>query len=384
MKIDPYKHKERYMNWKEKVKDGIPEISKFNSDLILKYLDNMENGINISSTNKKGCRSYIRLNTLREKMIFFAKNFKDKYDIDKIIDIKEEDMLKFFSEMRSGNFKRKDNQEYKSFSTFVKVFKAFWHWHQKISRKNGNEIIDITVDLDSRQEKPQWVYLTEEQVKKLCDNAKYEYRVLIMFLFDTGIRSPTELINIKVSDLYNNCKELQIREEISKTFGRKIKLMLCSEMIKDYIQSQKLGTSDHLFLISPPVVNRYLQRLATRVFGDGETLAGQKYSELTMYDFRHISCCYWLPRYKSESALKYRFGWKKSDKVHYYSEMLGMKDTIAEEDLFLDTTKTEIEKRLEKSEREKELMQERLNGMEEQMKTILEMVKGMCEKVKSN
>lgn len=204
-----------------------------------------------------------------------------------------------------------------------------------------------------------------------------------MFLFDTGIRSPTELINIKVSDLYNDCKELQIREEISKTFGRKIKLMLCSEMIKDYIRGQKLGISDHLFLIKPATVNRYLQRLATRVFGEDETLAGQKYSEITMYDFRHISCCYWLPRYKSESALKYRFGWKKSDKIHYYSEMLGMKDTISEEDLFLDTTKTEIERRIEKSEKDKELMQEKINSMEEEMKTILGLVREMVEKGKS-
>jgi integrase len=382
MKIDPYKHKEKYLNWKEKVKNGIPDISKFNSDLILRYLDNMEHGINISSTNKKGCRSFIRLNTLREKMVFFAKNFKGTYNLDRIIDIREEDLLKFFSEMKNGNFKRKDKQEYRDISTFVKVFKAFWHWHQKVNRKNGDEIIDISVDLDPRQEKPKWVYLTEEQVKELYNNAKYEYRVLIMFLFDTGIRSPTELINIKVSDLYNDCKELQIREEISKTFGRKIKLMLCSELLKDYIKSQKLKNSDHLFLISPPVVNRYLQRLATRVLGDVESLAGQKYSELTMYDFRHISCCYWLPRYKSESALKYRFGWKKSDKIHYYSEMLGMKDTISEDDMLVDMTKTEIEKKLEKSEKEKYLMQERMQSMEEQMKKILEVVEGMCEKAK--
>ena len=31
MKIDPYKHEERYFNWKEKTKQSIPEISKENS-----------------------------------------------------------------------------------------------------------------------------------------------------------------------------------------------------------------------------------------------------------------------------------------------------------------------------------------------------------------
>lgn len=37
--------------------------------------------------------------------------------------------------------------------------------------------------------------------------------------------------------------------------------------------------------------------------------------------------------------------------IHYYSEFLGMKDTITEEDMLIDITKTEIEKRLTKSER---------------------------------
>jgi N-acetyl-beta-hexosaminidase len=101
-----------------------------------------------------------------------------------------------------------------------------------------------------------------------------------------------------------------------------------------------------------------------------------------MYDFRHISCCYWLPRYKSESALKYRFGWKKSDKIHYYSELLGMKDTIQEEDLFIDSTKTELEKEQIKLRKENEVLKDKMDSMNEQMKEIFSIVKGMAEKVK--
>jgi len=119
--------------------------------------------------------------------------------------------------------------------------------------------------------------------------------------------------------------------------------MICSELLKEYVQHKKLKMDDYLFPISPPSLNKYLKRLAMKLFGDEQSPAGSKCSELTMYDFRHCSCCYWLPRYKSESALKYRFGWKKSDKIHYYSELLGMKDTISEEDLLIDVTKAEIE-----------------------------------------
>lgn len=382
MKIDPYKHKERYLAWKEKTKGGILEISKFNSKLILNYINDMEHGINISSTNVKGSRSYIRLNTLRDKLVFFAKKFKELYNLERITDIREENLLQFFSKMKGGAIQKRDGGTYKSTAYFVKTFKAFWHWYQKINRKKGVEIQDITLDLDSRQEKPEWVYLTEEQVKKLCDNSKYEYRVLIIFLFDTGIRSPTELINIKVSDLYGDCKELHIREEISKTFGRKIKLMLCSDLIKDYIKSKGLEKDDYLFFINPNTVNKYLKRLGKKVLGGAKSLAGQKYSELTMYDFRHISCCYWLPRYKSESALKYRFGWKKSDKIHYYSEMLGMKDTISEEDLLVDVTKTEIEKRLALSERKNEIQTEKISTLEKQMEEIKGLVDILSKNIK--
>lgn len=381
MKIDPYNHKERYLKWKEKVASGIPDISLENSKLIMQYIQDMEAGINIASGSIKGRRSYLRLNALKDRLIWVAKSFKKLYGLDNIISVSEEQILTFFSDIQAGIIKNNRGTAYKGVDTYINIFKAFWHWHQKSNRKKGIEIKDITTDLDTTREKPEWVYLTEDQVKTLCDNAKYEYKVLIWFLFDTGIRSPTELMNIRVSDLYCDCKELNIREEVSKTFGRRIKLMLCSNLLKEFIKNKGLKPEEFIFQISPVVANRYLQRIAKRIFGDVESPAGEKYSNLTMYDFRHNACCYWLPRYKSESALKYRFGWKKSEKIHYYSELLGMKDTINEEDMLVDVTKTEIEKRLEKSEKEKEMLQERLVGMETQMSKILELMNVASNKV---
>jgi integrase len=277
MKIDPYNHEQRYKKWKAQVLiSGIQNISKQNSDLILQYLEDMENGINISSSNKKGSRSYIRLNTLREKMGFFSRRFKEIFDLDNLTQIKEEQLLLFFSQMRKGEIVRADGGNFQSASYYVKVFKAFWHWWQTINRKRGVTIQDITIDLDSRGEKPEWVYLTEEQIRKLCINARFNYRVLIMFLLDTGIRAPTELVNVKVSDLYNDCTELMIREEVSKTFGRKIKLLLCTQYVKDYIKENDLKPEDYLFKIKPQTVNKYLQRLAKKIFRDEASLAGEK------------------------------------------------------------------------------------------------------------
>ena len=372
MKIDPYKHEERYLNWKESIKiSGIPNISKLNSDILLQYLTDMEIGINVGHGSKKGSRSYIRLNTLKDKMGFIMKKILELYDVEDLSKVTESQIHFLFSKMEKGDIKRSDGIKYKAVGDYVKIFKSFWHWYQKISKKKGIEIADITTDLDTKEEKPDWVYLTEKEVKLLCENVRYEYKVLIMFLFDTGIRAPTELINIKVSDFFNNFKELNIRDEISKTFGRRIKLMLSSDLVRDYVKTQKLSDEDYVFNISPTTTNQYLKRFSERLFGDKASPAGQKYSELTMYDFRHIACCYWLPRYKSESALKYRFGWKGSDKIHYYSELLGMKDTISEEDMLVDVTRTEIEKELQKTQKQNELLQERVATLEKFMNSIM-------------
>jgi len=384
MKIDPYNHKQKYLAWKARINGVFPNVSKENSDIFTQYLNDMEIGANVSVKNVKGGRSFNRLNHLREKLGFFARQFEIRFNLNKITDINEMQLITFFSDMKNGLIKKNDGTTYSSIDTFSKIFKSFWHWYVKVSKKKAVEIQDITVDLDTRAEKPDWVYLTEDQVKQLAESSKYEYKVLILFLYDTGIRAPTELINVRVSDLINDCKELNIREEISKTFGRRIKLMLCSDLLKEYIKNKKLKPEDQLFDISPSVVNRQLKRSAINLFGTGTSPAGQKYSDLSMYDFRHCSCCYWLPKYKSESALKYRFGWKKSDKIHYYSELLGMSDTISEEDLLIDTTKTELEKRLEKSEREKELIEDRMKNMEFQMAKILELTNHLGLEVKND
>ena len=52
-----------------------------------------------------------------------------------------------------------------------------------------------------------------------------------------------------------------------------------------------------------------------------------------------------------------------------------MKDTISEEDLLVDVTKTEIEKRLTKAEKDKDILQERVDQIEEKLRQVLELNK---------
>ncbi len=314
-------------------------------------------------------------------MTFFSKRFSKVYEIEDLRLIDEETIIMFFSRMRNGEIARLDGKPYKGVGNFVKVFKAFWHWHITLNRKLGETIEDITIDLDSRDEKPKWVYLTDEQIKKLASGFRTDYRALIMFLYDSGMRV-TEAFNIRVRDFSDNFKEVMVRDEVSKTFGRKIKLMFCTELIKKYIEYQNFEEGDYIFPFQTTTANRYIQRTATKILGDKESPAGNKYSSLSMYDFRHCSCCYWMPRYKNESGIKYRFGWKKSDKIHYYSEFLGMRDTIVEDDILLPEDKIELERRLDETERKYQMVSEENSVMAEEMKIIRELVEKLGKKIK--
>jgi len=383
MKIEIYNHKKKYLEWRDSIIDGIPGLSKASSDAIIHYLSDMQLGLNVASSSVKGPRSYSRLCNLQSRMIFIAKQLEQRFNAT-LADVAEEYLFKLFNDMRDGSILRPNGKVYRSVADYVKTFKAFWHWHTKVCRKRGVEVLDITVDLDASREKPRWVYLSEEQVRELCDNASLRYRTLIMFLYDTGIRSPTELMNLRVADLNSAYTKLKIRDETVKrgSFGRTINLMICSNLLKRHIEDQGLTANDQIFKISPSLVNRYLKRLAKRVLGDGVSAAGEKYSNLSMYDFRHCSCCYWLPRYKSESGLKYRFGWKKSDKIHYYSELLGMKDTINEEDMLVDLTKTEIERRLLKSDQRNDILQEKVDSYNTEVRQLKALMQIYLDKFK--
>lgn len=78
MKFDPYKHKERYLTWKNSLGENIQGISKENFKIFLEYLFDIEQGLNVASGSKKGSRSYIHLNNLRQRVLFLLRNFEER------------------------------------------------------------------------------------------------------------------------------------------------------------------------------------------------------------------------------------------------------------------------------------------------------------------
>ena len=381
MRRDPHHYQETYQRWKTSTTSGIDGLSPENAALLLAYLADMETGRNIAKGTRKGARSFARLNNIRQRLGFLMRAFDERHHTP-ITLVTEEQVHAYFGAMRAGTLTRLDGRAYRSTGDYVNVFKSFWHWHMRASRRRGEHVEDICTELDYRSEKAPWVYLTQENVESLCAHAKYSYRVLITFLYDSGIRSPTELVNCRVRDFSADCTQLQIRDEASKTFGRTIKLLLCADLIQGFIRERNLAPDDSVFLISAIVANRYLKRLARRVLGDARSPGGERYCDLTLYDFRHSSACYWLPRYKSESALKYRFGWKRTDMIHYYTGFLGMRDTITQDDLLIASERTEIERALEQTRREKAVLEERLSAMERDVRQFFSGLHGAAEQVR--
>ena len=349
-KADLYNHESKYNNWKDqaKVKGYVePDLTSKNSQLLLNFIFDMEQGINVSMSNKKGSRSFSRLNTLRTRVSQMFRMFQER-GIQDISKITEKDISELFNEMRTGKMKNKHGQNYKSVADYVKTFKSFYHHFQKVSKKKGKIIIDITSDVDSSySEKPKWVYLDELQINKLLSKCDSRYKPLISFLFDSGARV-TETLSVEAQDIHieKGIVFVDLKDENSKTFGRKIKLLLCGKDLIEYIKRSDFKPEDKIFFFSPFQVNSYLGKLAGELFGNAVSKAGAKYSDLTMYDFRHNSCCYWIQRYKNNVGIMYKFGWKSEKYILYYSEFMGMRDLITSQDLYVDITKTELEKQL--------------------------------------
>lgn len=356
--IDPHRSSKKYFNWK--AKGALLNVnSKVNVEPIRQHILDLELGRN-TSKNKKGGRSFKRLNGLRSRLPTIANLIQQHYG-KSITEVTQDEITELIHKLETGEILSSKGQPYLSWTDFGKDFKSFWHWWMKVNKRQGIIIEDITEDLNITSNRtPHFIYFSYEELLKMMEKATPKYKAMMIFMFDTCIRAPSELSNVKVSDIKVDENDpsllwINIRKETSKTKtgDRKFKLMLSSSQIKNYINENNLSSNDALFKVTPRVINQYIKRLAKKTIG----------KEPTMYDFRHCGICYWKPRYKHESALRYRTGHKDSKMLDYYSQFLGMTDTIEEEDLVDATRKVKIEKELEQEKKHRQLLQEQVDHL---------------------
>jgi hypothetical protein len=400
--VDPYDHKGNHEKWLKSI--NYPEnpdflafkgISQDASRLLTQYLLDLYVGKNLARGTKRGQRSFIHLCNSRMRLRRLVADIETRTK-KKILDLTEDDILFIFNGMRNGTILNFNEKPYMDVCSYSKRFIAFWHWIQKTQKETHPNLLNIVESLDSRKEsKPKWIYFTLKDVEAMGDIAPdFYYKVLVFFLFDSGIRAPKELMNVRAKDFSEvpgtNLLFLTVREETSKTFGRKIKLMIASDLIKKFIEKYKLHPDDFLFTKTYIHTTRIIAKIGHKILGIGK-VHKQKHSKIlirqgvTMYDFRHNSCCHYLPIYKSENQMMYRYGWKKGEMIHYYSEFIGMKDTITEDDMLIDTTKTEIMQQLQKEQNKVVVLQEQMQSQREEMdERMKKMEQMLLQKFASN
>lgn len=365
-KRDVFNKGQSWDNWKSEILiDGklnqkyIEEgLTKENTKLLLDFLLNTE-----ERGNSK--RTLLEMkNKLRNIFIRFQeRGFKD------ISKLKEKDVLSFFKEWR-------DEGHSTDYATRLKVF---WNWLMKERRRKGIILDDLFLDIKttrSNESKFVWIKKEEGELDKLCEYLTEDEQVIVRFVMDSLIRSPTEILSLKVdniSKLNNGEVWLNIPEDISKTIGRKFNLVYTGDLILDYIKRRNLKPSDYLFNFSPTYMNRKLHKIAKQIWEEKKSEAGEYYKNLTLYDFRHSGAIFFRMLFKetgqSLDALRHRGGWTDFDMLTYYTKLLGLDGKIDKEKMLIGEQKTNLEKDVG-------ILREKVGKIEDFKKNI-ELIKGM-------
>lgn len=362
MKRDAYNFDGNWEAWKQNHFDGMKKIRKEDHKLLIEFLKDMGLGLN-TPTGRKGKRGAGTLLNLAQHNLLFLENF-DK----PLLKITKQDLHALEDKITKGKITKKRGGNFTQFGNYIKDFKVFWHWLQR----TGKVKEDITVDISAKTTKPSWVFLTEEQIKKFFNKLNFDMRVICWFMYDSGARV-TETNSLKIENFSKDFTEVNIPEEISKTFGRTIKLKLSSQLLRDYVKEFNLKPSDYLVRKDLWTMNKYLKYNCGKLFGK-DKVSNPKvkglYGSFTLYDIRHNSACFWLNRYPTQNGIMYRFGWRGADKIEYYSEFLGVRDKIDDDNMVTSEDKTKMEKEIEELKAHKEAYEQKISAVIEEMERL--------------
>lgn len=260
------------------------------------------------------------------------------------------------------------------------TFKAFWHWWMKVNRKDGKTIPDITEDLNASKGTPKFVYLSKTDLEKLLPYFREDDQVMLMFMFDSIIRAPGELLGLEVRNVFEKEGEVWIGvpDDISKTFGRTFNLLYSGEALLKHIDRQGLKPQDPLFRFSPAFLNRKLKKVACQVFGDKVPHPkSDLYKNLTLYDFRHSGAIHLRllakdnPGDISLDAIRHRGGWVDFTMLNYYTQFIGLDGKIERQGMLLRQDRHRLENELGIERNKRVALERRLNALAKRFEAAL-------------
>lgn len=332
-KKDVFGHEKFLENWIENLTDEYIEegLTKQNSKLFIGYLKDLSN---------KRTSGYTNRNRVKIKNIFLGLQKKGINDISKTTIKQIEDYFIEWCKIHSVDYPKRWN--------------AFWNWYKKQMRREGKVVQDLIVELkDLRKESEKesnFVWLNKEEFDKFRSYFKDDKQLILLFTFDSLIRFPTEILSLKVENIFEKNGEvwLNIPTEISKTIGRKFNLVYSGELLLKYISKHKLKPDDYLFNFNPMMFNKEMQKVAKQIFGNRKSEGGDFYKNITGYDLRHSGAIHFRQLFQqtgqSLDLLRERGGWSDFKMINYYTKRLGLDGHIQKEKLLLEEDKTRLEK----------------------------------------
>ena len=187
-------------------------------------------------------------------------------------------VLQFNDSLTTYEYKTKKGKPYQSVDDFIRDFVCFWNWHVRViddeneeiddenrnieirnsklpkskkkSLKEKRYVIDVVKYLARSPKKNSFVYTSYDELKEVLPALSEDDQTVTLFMFDSIIRSPLEFSNIFFEDITfyeDGVVEINVRDEIAKTYGRKFELVLCVDKLKAYIKRHKLTPGQRLF-----------------------------------------------------------------------------------------------------------------------------------------
>lgn len=333
-KQDVYNHISNFEKWEEQLTPNYIEegLTKENSKFYISYFKWL------SERKSKG---YVNRNRSKIKSIFKGLQDQGVKDITKAT-IKQVENY-FFEWKKAGHS-----------VDYAKRWNAIWNWYKGQQRREGKLVIDLCVNLkDMMQEgdsESNFVWLNKEEFDKFRSYFDEDKQTILLFMFDTLIRYPTEILSLKVENIFEKKGEvwINIPTEISKTIGRKFNLVYSGEIVLDYIKRHKLEDENYLFEFSPVMFNQEMQRVAKQLWKERKSEGGEFYKNITGYDLRHSGAIHFRQLFQktgqSLDLLRERGGWSDFKMINYYTKRLGLDGHIQKEKLLLEEDKSKLEK----------------------------------------
>jgi len=316
------------------IEDG---LNKENSKVYAQYFQDL---------GKKKSKGYVNRNRSKVKSVFVGLQNKGIKDITKVKLNQVEDYFYDWC------INKKHTVDY------AQRWNAFWNWWKTENRRKGKVIEEVILNLKdygkSHGRESNFVWLTKEEFDKFRKYFDEDKQTILEFCFDTIIRAPTELLSLKVENIFEKNGEVwvHIPTEISKTIGRKFNLVYSGEMVLDYIKRNNKKSDDYLFQLSAGLFNQEMQKIAKQLWDGKKSEGGEFYKNITLYDLRHSGAIHFRQLFQktgqSLDLLRERGGWTDFTMINYYTKRLGLDGHISKEKLLLEEDKTKIEKELER------------------------------------